>query len=258
MIIRLAKQTDKSKILEFCHNTFSWGDYIEDAWDHWINEGNLFILENDFPLGLAHAYLSNDQVWIEGIRIHPQYRRKHYASKLIEKIENLAREKGKLFSFILTDVSNKPSMLLAKKGRYHIEQTWKFYTLEPKICNTSSVEFTNILPEYVTHYVKSWRWLPLDDTKTIDLGKQNKIIVSNKNKNPSYAILMDSSRFGKTLVVTFFSGSNHNNTNLLCYLQDFSYSKNYNRIEILSKEFLPNFDCLELKNSFHLFKKRLD
>lgn len=257
MRIRLAKQSDKPNVLEFCKNTFSWGDYIEDAWEHWIREGNLFIIENDFPLGLAHAHLSNDQVWIEGIRIHPQYRRKHYASQLIEKIENIAREQEKLFSFMLTDVSNKPSILLAKKHGYSLEQTWKFYTIEPKICNPSFIEFTDIIPEYVTQYVKSWRWLPLNTMKT-EFSKQNKIILSNKNKNPSYAILMDSSRFGKTLVVTFFSGNNSNTANLLCYIQNFSFSKNYNRIEILTKEALPDFDSLKLKNSFHLFKKKLD
>jgi len=258
MKIRLAKQSDKSKILEFCQNTFSWGDYIEDAWDHWIKEGNLFILENDSPLGLAHAHLANNQVWIEGIRIHPQYRKKHYASKLIEKIENIAREKGKLFSFMLIDVSNNSSMLLAKKCRYSIKQTWKFYTLDPKLCNPSSVEFTHIIPEYITQYVKSWRWLPLDSKKIREFSEQKKLICSNQNKNPAYAILMDSSCFGKTLVVTFFSGNDSDVTNLLCYIQNFSYSKNYNRIELLTKKTLPNFDSLELKTSFHLFKKKLD
>ena len=257
MRIRLAKQSDKSKILEFCKNTFSWGDYIEDAWDPWIREGNLFIIENNFPFGVAHAHLSNEQVWIEGIRIHPKYRRKHYASQLIKKIENVARERGKLFSFMLTDVSNKPSILLAKKDGYHVQQTWKFYTIEPKICNPEFIKFTDLVPEYVTQYVKSWRWLPLNTTKIREFSKQNKIILCNKNKNPAYAIMMDSSRFGKTLVVTFFSGSASNTANLLYYLQNFSSSKNYSRIEILTKDTLSDFNSLELKTSFHLFKKKL-
>ena len=34
--------SDKEKILEFCQNTFSWGDYIDEVYDFWINEGNSF------------------------------------------------------------------------------------------------------------------------------------------------------------------------------------------------------------------------
>lgn len=257
MKIRLAKDLDKSNILKFCKNTFSWGDYIEDAWDHWLKEGHLFLLENDSPFGISHCYFSDDQVWIEGIRIDPKYRRKNYATKLITNIENLAKQKGKSKSFMLTDVKNTSSILLAKKCRYSITQTWNFYLLEAQYCNSNKIQFSNLLPDYITHYVKSWRWLPLNYTKKSELYEKNKIITA-KNSGNSYAILTDSTRFGKTLVVTLFSGDNLSTKNILCYVQNFAVSNNYKRIEILTKEELPIFNTLKLKNSFYLFKKDLD
>ncbi len=43
MRINGAKPSDKEKILDFCKNTFSWGDYIPEVWDFWIKEGNLLV-----------------------------------------------------------------------------------------------------------------------------------------------------------------------------------------------------------------------
>ena len=256
MKIRLANFSDKPHVMKFCKNTFSWGDYIDEVWDHWIKDGGLFLIENDYPVGIAHANFSGNQVWIEGIRIDPNYKRKHYASKLIKKIESLAKEKGKLFSFMITDDKNTPSINMAKKNGFTSKQVWKFYTLVPKSCHYYNVSFTKKIPNHVTHYVKSWRWLPLDDSKITKFRKENRIIISEQDNNVSSAILVDSSRFGKTLVVTFFSGSIITAKNILCYVQNFALWNNYSRIEILSKESLNSFD-LELTNSFILFEKIL-
>ncbi|MDX1596520.1 MAG: GNAT family N-acetyltransferase [Nitrosopumilaceae archaeon] len=257
MKIRLANPSDRPNVMKFCRDTFSWGDYIDEAWDHWIKDGNLFLIENDFPVGIAHANFSGNQVWIEGIRIDPNYRRNHYASTLIKKIETLAKEKGKLFSFMITDEKNIPSINMAKKCGFNSTQIWKFYTMIPKTCTDYSVNFVKKVPKHVTHYVKSWRWLPLDDSKITKLGKENRIITSEQDNDISSAVLVDSSRFGKTLVVTFFSGDEFTTRNVLCYIQNFAFCNNYSRIEILSKENLTNFDSLELKNSFILFEKLL-
>src|SRR5690242_17710142 len=76
MQIREAKPSDKQTVLDFCKETFSWGDYIADVWDSWILQGNLFVaVENDIPIGLSHVVIIDDrQSWLEGIRIHPNHR----------------------------------------------------------------------------------------------------------------------------------------------------------------------------------------
>ena len=53
---RLAQSSDKKDVLNFCQYTFSWGDYIHEVWDNWINEGNRVVIENDqIPVSVAHA-----------------------------------------------------------------------------------------------------------------------------------------------------------------------------------------------------------
>ena len=108
-----------------------------------------------------------------------------------------------------------------------------------------------------SHFVKSWRWLPLNEDSLHSLDSKNHIIYSRKNQNPSIAILEDSEHFEKTLIVTLFSGSKINTMNIISFFQNFGFEKKYTRIQILTKEILPEFKNLEHKISFHLMQKLL-
>ena len=86
---------------------------------------------------------------------------------------------------------------------------------------------------------------------------QNKIIKSTINDKDSIAIITDSEHFNKTLIVTLFSGSQNTTLQVISFLQNYGIEKNYERIQILTKEYLPLFDSLEHRISFHLMKKSL-
>ena len=89
---RLASSSDKKDVLNFCQNTFSWGDYIHEVWDNWINEGHLIVIKNDqIPVSMAHAgfYPDEKMIWIEGIRVSNNFRKKGLAQKMIHYFERL-------------------------------------------------------------------------------------------------------------------------------------------------------------------------
>lgn len=92
-IIREANILDKIPVLKFCKNTFSWGDYVEQVWDFWLSEGHLFLGEKQSPVGICHAFYSENQIWIEGIRIDSHFRRQNIASDLVKHAENVGKEK---------------------------------------------------------------------------------------------------------------------------------------------------------------------
>ena len=110
MEIREANISDKNSVLKFCKNTFSWGDYIEKVWSSWLDEGNLFLFEKQSPVGICHAFYSENQIWIEGIRIDPKHRREMIASKLVTYAESIGKKNQKLFSYMLIDTQNKNSI----------------------------------------------------------------------------------------------------------------------------------------------------
>ena len=258
ILIRDAVNSDKSKMLNFCKNTFSWGDYIEYVWDYWLSEGNLSVIENLHPIGMCHAFFSKNQVWIEGIRINSDFRRQGLASKLINHIELISKEKLISFSFMLIDTQNLSSFLMARNLNYQIFQIWNFYSLLPMINNDHKIQFCKILNlTKIPHYVKSWRWLALDEEVMRSLCKQNKIIFSDRSGDISTAILTDSEHFDKTLIVTLFSSSQNNTLELISYIQNYAAEKNYQKIQILTKEKLPFANTLEHKITFNLMKKFL-
>ena len=257
-MIRKASALDKIPILKFCKDTFSWGDYIDQVWDFWLTEGNLFIFEKQFPVGVCHAFFSDDQLWIEGIRIDPNFRRQKIASKLVKHAESAGKEKNISNSFMLIDTENISSLSMANDLDYSIFQTWNYYSLLPKKNSNYDIQFEKSLNhQSYSHYVKSWRWLPIDNAVLSTFYKQNKIISSNIDGRSSIAILTDSEHFDKTLIVTLFSGSENTTLQVISFLQNHGVEKNYERIQILTKEQLPFFDSLEHKISFHLMKKSL-
>jgi len=258
MMIREANSLDKIQILKFCTDTFSWGDYIDQVWDSWLSEGNLFIFEKQFPVGICHAFYSEDQIWIEGIRIDPNFRRQKIASKLVKHTESVGKEKNISFSFMLIDTENTSSITMANSLDYDIFQTWNFYSLMPKRNSNYNIHFEKFLNRQLyTHYVKSWRWLSVDDATLSTFYEQNKIIKSNIDGKESIAILTDSEHFDNTLIVTLFSGSQSTTLQVISFLQNYGIEKSYERIQILTKEKLPLFDSLEHRISFHLMKKSL-
>ncbi len=131
-MIREAHSDDKIPILKFCKNTFSWGDYIEQVWDFWLSEGSLFVYEKQIPIGVCHAFYSKNQIWIEGIRIDPNFRKQKIASQLVTYAELHGKMQNALYSFMLIDTENSTSLSMAKSLGYQISQTWNFYSLEPK------------------------------------------------------------------------------------------------------------------------------
>jgi hypothetical protein len=147
---------------------------------------------------------------------------------------------------------------MAENLNYKIFQTWNFYSISPRNNNNCKIQFDRILNlTNITQYVKSWRWLFLDENTLLSLYKQNKIIFSDEFGDVSTAILTDSEHFDKTLIVTLFSGSEQNTLNLLSYIQNYGAEKNYNKIQILSKEKLPLLNTLDHKITFNLMKKFL-
>jgi len=258
MMIRDANISDKIHILKFCKDTFSWGDYIDQVWDFWISEGNLFLFEKQFPIGICHAFYSEDQIWIEGIRIDPNFRRQKIASKLVTHAELMGKAKNASFSYMLIDVENIPSIYMANSLNYDIFQTWKFYSLMPKRNSNYDIYFEKSLNGHLcSHYVKSWRWLPIDDVTLSTFYEQNKIVKSSVNGKHCIAILTDSEHFDKTLIVTLFSGSQNATLQIISFLQNYAMEKNYKKIQILTKEQMPLFDSLDYRVSFHLMKKSL-
>jgi len=268
MRINSAKPSDKEKILDFCKNTFSWGDYIAEVWDFWIKEGNLLVAHQDNnPVGICHVSIDSNtkQAWIEGIRVHHDFRRHGIAKRLVLESEILAKNNNCKNSFMLIDVDNSSSLRLANNLDYEKKDVWTFYQLNPKK-TSSKVRFLKIDDSIIQSlyskdysYVDSWRWYPLDEKSVPSLIKKNKIIISENNKTiTSLAVFINSQHFDETLLVTILDGDSNEIITILKYIQNYAFEKKYKRIQILTKlHSLPNYENLKKRLLFCLMRKDL-
>ncbi len=263
MQIRDAKSSDKQSVLDFCKDTFSWGDYISDVWDSWMSQGNLFVVvENSIPIGLSHLVSTDTrQAWLEGIRIHPNFRRKGYGRKIISYCESIVTTTKTIRMIIESD--NKPSIDLARSMGYEIEDWWRLYSLTPKKEISSVIVASEIdqVRRFVSSntYVDSWKWFPLEVTDLEKLIQQKRILLSFQNGYVlAVGIWNESQNFVNVLQLGFINGTDNGMIDILHYMQNKGYELHSERIQVFSQaKNILEMESISKRSLFYLMKKDL-
>jgi GNAT superfamily N-acetyltransferase len=219
---RIATVLDKDNVLDFCKNTFNWGDYIDRVWDIWIREPNSIFLmavvnENNIekPIAISHGILIPEKIiWIEGIRVDPKYRSQKLATNMSLHILDYAKKRGAIYSSAIVSINNEPSKGLMEKLGFKVISTWSYLSIKPIVLlpseshnfikDDSTTTTTKVadLKEYQPildflnqsyifktsgkKFVNSWRWYDLteDRLKKMINNRQVIILVTNDdNKN---------------------------------------------------------------------------
>ena len=211
MKIRHATKSDKEEVLRFCVNTFEWGDYIDQVWDFWYSDRNgvLLIAEDDDEsnihrrkqssvIAVSHASLcpNNKNVWLEGIRVHPNFRHKSVATQLLNTMISYGKERGAQEASAIVAGTNNASQLMMESNGFGIISKWSYYSIDripkrvDKVKLRSKVvtfEDTETVWNYLKRseiykssgktYFNSWRWYSLDLSVLEDFIKDEKVIV---------------------------------------------------------------------------------
>lgn len=115
--VRPAREADREAVFAFCAHTWEDGDYIPYVWEAWLADtrGVLLVATVDSePVGLAHMrMLTDDEVWMEGMRVAPQMRRRGIARRLQAPLLAAARERGARVARLLTGATNYASQELS-------------------------------------------------------------------------------------------------------------------------------------------------
>jgi GNAT superfamily N-acetyltransferase len=197
--IRPAIKSDRREILNFCVNTFRWGDYIDRVWDYWYQSGQLLVVEDGIrKIGMSHLAICPDgrSVWLEGVRVHPDYRRSGIATKLITQMIKYGRQKGARQAFAIVDVTNAASQRMMEKNGFAVASRWAYYSAGGRPRRSKSgARLANIddlddIWKYLQHskiyglsgkrYVKSWHWYVLDEKALRDLTKEQRVVVTGR------------------------------------------------------------------------------
>lgn len=127
--IRPARAGDKATVLTFCERTYEWGDYVPLVWDEWLEEENgqlLVATSNDSPVAVAKVtLLTPSEAWLQGLRVHPQFRQQGLAHLLLQHCLDAARKRGATVARLATSSRNEAVQIVTDRaGMQRIAAVW--------------------------------------------------------------------------------------------------------------------------------------
>ncbi len=133
--VRAAQAADREAVLAFCAHTWEWGDYLEYVWDEWLHDpqGLLLVATLDGqPVGVAHMRMTTEKdVWLEGVRVDPNYRKHGIATALHQMMQAEAIKRGATHSRLMTDSTNTASISLSERGGFRRMGAFAPFKAEP-------------------------------------------------------------------------------------------------------------------------------
>ncbi|GEM_PF-298489 len=221
--IREALPADKEQVISFCSNTFDWGDYIDQVWDIWYNKSRqgrtegktkvskqslrnqslLLVAEESKtrkdlrPIAISNVTLCPDSrsIWLEGLRVHPDFRRLKVATALINRMLEYGKSLGATEAYAIVAEDNRPSRQMMERNGFAAISRWTYYSVEPRevIAKVDRpdraarhadkkdlrkiwlyLQHSEVFKLSAAKYVRAWHWYPLDlhTLKTLVASRQ--------------------------------------------------------------------------------------
>lgn len=143
LTIRPARPDDRAAMERICARTWEWGDYIPEVWDDWLAEaahsrtegrGGALIVGELAGQVVALSKITGQprgQVWLEGMRVDPDYRRRGVAGQFLEYSLAYAGEHGARVVRLGTGHHNTAAHILAARAGMERVGSCVHWTAEP-------------------------------------------------------------------------------------------------------------------------------
>ncbi|MBC7320220.1 GNAT family N-acetyltransferase [bacterium] len=124
LVLEKVTSEDKEEVLSFTSKTWEWGDYIPEVFDEWLDPKNgdfiKVVLDNKI-VGISHiGYLSDWEAWLEGLRVHPDYRGMGIGTFILDATLEILKEKKIKVARNAIISTNIASQNLVKKRNFEL------------------------------------------------------------------------------------------------------------------------------------------
>jgi len=248
--VRRAVARDKGPILEICKKIWNGGDYVPEVWDDWLKDrGGLLVVAtvNETPVGVAHAgFQTCDVGWLEGVRVHEDYRGLGIAGKLNRALVKFARERGARVARLCTGSSNLASRKHLRKVGFDVLQTFQrldstrgigrrpLGVIRPQQLRSGLWNWLSSRPEFVENramYSDGWTWHPLTPVVfRTHLAEGRVLLTVAKNGPTSCCIFMDDDR---VLTLGFAAGAVEEVVKIARFLRFRLSEGDYRKVRVL-------------------------
>jgi len=202
--IREAKLEDKEKIIEFLKET-NPNDYIFNVLDFWLKDenGKVLIAEHEGKIvAMNHFYQqSKENGWLEGARVHKDYRGKGIATMLALRSLELLKERGVKKARLVTAATNIAALRHLMRTPFKLHSKWlsvnfqnpKFVSIKPYDNFSEVYDFLNrskIFNEFGRICHDYFSWLDFDEewlrnrilNKEVYFDGENLVIITQSSR----------------------------------------------------------------------------
>jgi len=128
--LRPGRPSDKAALVPWTTHTFAWGDYVVDSFDAWLEQPQSCVLvavdAADEPIAVGRGVLlSPDELWLQGVRVHPEWRRRGVASELGSSLEVWASERGARVALLMTEEWNEAARRQVEAVGFRKTAIWR-------------------------------------------------------------------------------------------------------------------------------------
>jgi len=120
LILRRARPDDRAAMERICAHTWDDGDYVPYVWDRWLADerGPLVVgeLDGEVVALCKISFQTADQVWLQGMRVDPDYRRRGIGQRFLDYSLAYARENGSRVARLSTSIRNTPVHVMAARA----------------------------------------------------------------------------------------------------------------------------------------------
>ena len=229
-----------------------WGghDYLPEVWDDWLKQknGRLIVPTVDGKtVGCAHASLQTNYVaWLEGVRVHEQYRGLGIAGRLNHSLVVWARRKRARVARLSTDSSNRASREHLEKIGFPVMQSFqrlesaRGLRLKPAGVTASRGSpktlwnWLRTRPSFAENhamYSDGWTWYPLTLQTIRKLMSQGRVFTIIRDKQPkACCIFLDEDR---VLTMGFVAGERGDVVRLARMFRFLMFRKKREKLRVL-------------------------
>lgn len=134
--------------------------------------------------------------WLEGVRVHPDFRRSKVATVLLETMIRWAKSHGAKEASAIVSQENVPSQRMLEKNGFSMISAWIYYGTEQKTKKGATsarlatrkdieeawqyLQGSHIFRLSAGRYVSSWKWYPLDRKALRQLVLARRVVVTEK------------------------------------------------------------------------------
>ncbi len=123
---------DKGEILELSSQIWEGHDYIPDVFDDWIEDGGFYCGKLDGKIIAVDKFTKqrNGVIWLEGLRVHPDYQGEGYASRMVNGLMDIVEEHDYSTLRFLTTAGKEPVKKMAYDQGFEIKQVYKYLLID--------------------------------------------------------------------------------------------------------------------------------